>query len=57
MFLGDVHGLGYWSEQSGESVHHEFKIYWERYKVNDINAESYPLRLFKAVVEFSSEHL
>ena len=28
-------GLGPWSEQTGESVHHDFKEMWQRYKVKD----------------------
>ena len=29
-------GLGPWSEQTGESVHHDFKQIWKNYKVNNI---------------------
>ncbi len=56
-FLDEESGLGYWSEQSGESIHHEFSIYWQRYKINEMNDESYPKRLKKAVIECSSLHL
>lgn len=56
-FMNSIHGFGYWSEQSGESIHHEFYIYWERYKINNMEAESFPSRLMRAVVEFSSENL
>lgn len=50
-------GLGVWSEQAGESVHREFSMYWERFKINAINDPSFVERLFKAVVTFSSQHL
>lgn len=53
-FIDHNLGLGYWSEQSGESIHREFLHTWERYKVNAIDSTSYPDQLLKAVVEFSS---
>ena len=33
-------GLGPWHEQSGESVHHDFKGTWKRFIVNDTNREN-----------------
>lgn len=56
-FLENDRGLGYWSEQCGESVHREFLITWERYQINDIKNILYEDHLFKAVVEFSSCNL
>lgn len=56
-YIDNNNGLGFWSEQSGESVHREFLKFWERYKINSITDESYPLKLLKAVVEFSSLHI
>lgn len=56
-YIDDNNALGFWSEQSGESVHREFLKYWNRYKINSINDESYSPRLLKAVVEFSSLHI
>lgn len=50
-------GLGFWSEQAGESVHHAFLQYWAKYKVNDMKDENYVVRLKRAVVEFSSRHI
>ena len=29
-------GLGPWSEQAGESVHHDFNETWKQFQVNDI---------------------
>ena len=34
-------GLGPWSEQTGESVHHDFKETWKRYKVNNTDRDIY----------------
>lgn len=53
-FIKHNDGLGYWSEQSGESLHREFSQTWERYKINTIEDELYLEKLFTAVVEFSS---
>lgn len=53
----DNEGLGIWSEQAGESIHHEFNKYWMKYKINSIESKNYLLRLKKAVVECSSRHI
>ena len=50
-------GLGLWSEQSGESIHHEFDNYWSKYKINSKKNKLYEKHLLKAVVEFSSRHV
>lgn len=50
-------GLGFWSEQAGESVHREFLTFWNRHKINAIDDPSFPKRLKKSVVEFSSFHI
>ena len=47
-------GLGFWSEQAGEAVHREFLKHWSKFKINLLTDKSYPKRLRKAVVEFSS---
>ena len=56
-FIDNNNGLGFWSEQSGEAVHHEFLKFWSRYKLNCIEDINYAPRLQKAVVEFSSLHI
>lgn len=53
----DGDGLGIWSEQAGESIHREFLVHWNKYKVNSINHPSYSSNLKKAVVSFSSMHV
>lgn len=55
--LDEKEGFGLWSEQAGESIHHEFLIYWNRYKINSMEDPSYVFQLQMAVVEFSSRHL
>jgi hypothetical protein len=50
-------GLGFWSEQSVESSHHDFSRLWTQcYRVNNSNAE-YPKRLRKCIVVYCSRHL
>lgn len=56
-FLDDNDGFGLWSEQVGESIHKEFLVYWNRYKLNSIDDPFYVIQLQKAVIEFSSRHL
>ena len=56
-FIEENNGLGFWSEQSGKSIHHEFLKFWERYKVSSIHHAAYLSNLPKAVFEFSSDHL
>ena len=53
----DQKGLGFYSEQTGESVHQKFEQTFSKYKIENTNAENYGLRLRKVVVEFSSLHI
>ena len=50
-------GLGIVSGQAGESVHREFKLYWNKYKINSLSNPLYAQHLKNAVVEFSSKHM
>lgn len=56
-YIVNNNGYGFMSEQSGETVHHEFLKTWKRFKVHNIHDESYLLQFFRAVVEFSSLHI
>ena len=49
-------GLGYYSEQPMESVHHDFNNTWMKYKVKATH-KSYPMKLLKAVQEYNSRHI
>ena len=46
-------GLGIYSEQAGESVHHEFKKTWNKYKRRQSHPD-YAKRLKSSVVELST---
>ena len=48
--------LGIWSEQATEAAHSDFKVTWNKYKVNLINPR-YPERILHAVCEYNSLHL
>lgn len=50
-------GLGAWSEQCGESVHHDFNETWQRFKVNDVERSIYADNLLKCVILYNSQHV
>lgn len=50
-------GLGPFSEQAFESVHHVFQSFWARRLVRDIENPSYSSALLKTVAEFNSKHI
>jgi hypothetical protein len=50
-------GLGPWSEQASESVHHDFQLVWENYKVKNIHHIDYGSKLYQALCVYNSRHL
>ena len=50
-------GLGLWSEQASESIHHDFKQTWQRFKINKTDHELYGKNLLQAVSTYNSHHL
>lgn len=48
--------LGFYSEQTMEAVHFEFKSFWSKYKLN-INHPEYSNNLLRAVREFNALHV
>ena len=50
-------GLSPWSEQTAESLHHDFNQVWENYKVKDKSHPEYGQRLHQAVQIYNSKHL
>lgn len=49
-------GLGFFSEQAFESVHHDFNQTWINYKVNSTN-DKYGSKLLRCVCIYNSSHL
>lgn len=50
-------GLAPWSEQTGESVHHDFNETWKKFKVNNVERPIYASQLLKAVCMYNSQHI
>ena len=50
-------GLGPWSEQTSESLHHELTKCWEKYLVKDTDHPLYGAKLLQAVQMFTSLNL
>ncbi len=49
-------GLGPYSEQAAESVHHDFNTMWSRFKVKTKEHPEYGQRLLKSVIMYNSQH-
>lgn len=49
-------GLGLFSKQAFESVHHKCEVVWNKYKVHS-NHPEYAERLLRAVCEFNGLHV
>lgn len=50
-------GLGLWTEQPGESIHREFNKFWDRFRMNMIEGQTFVSQLKKAVLAFSTQHI
>ena len=50
-------GLGPWSEQTSEALHHDFNRMWENFKIKDMDHPSYSTNLLRAVSMYNSQHL
>ena len=53
---GEKHGLGFYSEQAMESMHHELKEEWVADKV-DVKHENYGQNLRRTVVRVNGKHI
>lgn len=49
-------GLGFYSEQASESVHSDFTIVWNRFKVHE-NNHNFSKKLLEAVTFYNSSHI
>ena len=51
-------GLGHWSEQASESVHHDWLDLWDDcYFKRSINHDDYDQQLLKCGVKYNSRHM
>ena len=51
------HGLGWYSEQCFEAMHHDMKEEWERVKIADHNHPDFGAKLFKFVIGYNARHI
>ena len=50
-------GMGLFSEQTGESLHSDFKKHWLHYQVKNSEVPSYAENLLRATVAYNSSHV
>lgn len=50
-------GLGPWSEQTSEAIHHDFNQTWKRFKINGTKNKNYGKHFLQAVSMYNSQHL
>ena len=50
-------GLFFQSEEVVEATHSKFDIFWQRFKVIDVESEKHGERLLECVVEFNSKNI
>lgn len=49
-------GLGKWSEQAGEALHHDFLNVWENYKTRSTKHADFGERLLRATCAYNGRH-
>ena len=49
--------LGLFSEQTGESLHSDFKKHWLHYQVKNSDAPTYADNLLRATVSYNGSHV
>ena len=54
---GEIHGLGWWSEQAFEAMHCDIKKDWDRVKILQPSHPNFSERLLSFVVRYNSMHL
>ena len=56
--IGDKeHGLGWYSEQGFEAIHHDMKQEWDRVKICDPDHPDFGKRLLDFVVAYNARHI
>ena len=51
------HGLGFYSEQGFEAMHHDMKQEWDRVKINDRNHSDLAKRLLDFVIAYNGRYI
>ena len=50
-------GLGPWSEQCSEAIHHDFLTVWKNFKIKKMDHKDYGTNLLKAVRMYNGKHV
>ena len=53
----ESHGLGWYSEQCYEAMHHDMKVEWERLKICDPHHQDFSQRLLEFVCAYNARHI
>lgn len=53
----ESHGLGWYSEQCYEAMHHDMKVEWERLKICDPHHPDFSQRLLEFVCAYNARHI
>ena len=53
----DSHGLGWFSEQSFEAMHHDMKVEWNKLKICDPEHPEFAQRLLQFVCAYNARHI
>lgn len=56
VILRDAKNMYQLSEQSHESLHHEFDLTWRKYAIKETSNPNYKEHLFRAVCDFNGSH-
>ena len=54
---GETAGLGKFSEQAFEAMHHDMNMLWEQVKIGNIEHEDFLDRLFNFVCSYNAKHM
>ena len=54
---GPKRGLGYWSEHTGESVHHDFEVFWERGYKRQLDSPDYMQKSLECISTYAARHV
>ena len=54
---GPKRGLGYWSEQASESVHHDFERHWQQGYKRPLDSPDYDLKALQCISTYAARHI
>ena len=54
---GPRRGLGFWSEQASESVHHDFEVFWQRGYKRQVDSPDYMQKSLECISTYAARHV